>query len=88
MLEYLFPFPMLPGIVQYIVGAAMIATGVVVITWSISEIANAETTYDPRGAPTALVTSGPYRYSRNPGYLGLAIIQIGIATWKISSSSL
>jgi len=26
-----------------------------------------------------LVTSGIYKYTRNPGYLGLAVIQLGLA---------
>jgi protein-S-isoprenylcysteine O-methyltransferase Ste14 len=33
----------------------------------------------PRQAPTAIVTHGPYRRSRNPGYTGFALIYAGIS---------
>jgi len=46
---------------------------------SMQEIQASNTTYDPFAATTALVMSGIYRFSRNPGYLGLAIIQLGLA---------
>ena len=44
------------------------------------EIKSAGSTYDPFAQSTALATSGIYQYSRNPGYLGLAVIQVGLAT--------
>ncbi len=79
-LEFVFPYPLIPySVAQFSIGIALIATGSTLIGWSMIAISKAETTYDPRGVPTALVTSGPYHYSRNPGYLGLATIQIGIA---------
>lgn len=44
-----------------------------------TSIDRAGTTYDPYAVSTALVTTGIYRYTRNPGYLGLAVIQFGLA---------
>jgi protein-S-isoprenylcysteine O-methyltransferase Ste14 len=33
----------------------------------------------PNTPTTRIITSGTYRYSRNPGYASLAVIQVGIA---------
>jgi protein-S-isoprenylcysteine O-methyltransferase Ste14 len=39
----------------------------------------ARTPIDVRHAPTALVQDGPFARTRNPGYLGLALVYTGIA---------
>jgi len=36
------------------------------------------TTLDPHGSVSAIVTSGPYRFSRNPIYLGFVCTLIGL----------
>jgi protein-S-isoprenylcysteine O-methyltransferase Ste14 len=37
-----------------------------------------QTTLDPHGSVSAIVTSGPYRFSRNPIYLGFVCTLIGL----------
>lgn len=37
----------------------------------------AKTPIEPRHTPKALITSGPFKYSRNPIYLGMVLILIG-----------
>ncbi|MCK6369961.1 MAG: isoprenylcysteine carboxylmethyltransferase family protein [Gammaproteobacteria bacterium] len=37
------------------------------------------TTLDPYGKPDALVIEGPYRFTRNPLYLALALLLLGAA---------
>jgi protein-S-isoprenylcysteine O-methyltransferase Ste14 len=78
-LDFVYPFPAMPLSFQLLSGAAVIAGGVLLIRSSMRSIDGAGTTYDPFAPSTALVTSGIYQYTRNPGYLGLAIIQFGLA---------
>ena len=70
---------LLPLAAQILLGTAAIGGGVWLIRLSMIEIDRAGTTYDPYAPTTRLVTSGIYRHIRNPGYLGLAVIQLGFA---------
>ncbi len=78
-IDFIYPLPVMPLWLQLGSGVAFIAVGVLLIRSSMQSIDGAGTTYDPYAASTSLVTSGIYRHSRNPGYLGLAVIQIGLA---------
>lgn len=73
------PMPTMPLVPQIIVGLIMVSAGVFLIRSSMMSFARAGTTYDPYAASAALVTTGIYQYTRNPGYLGLAFIQFGLA---------
>ncbi len=73
------PFALLPLSLQLTLGPMIIVAGVLLIRSSIRNIAAADTTYNPFDVSTNLVTSGIYQYSRNPGYLGLGVIQLGFA---------
>ena len=59
-------------------GSFLFITGVVLVLWGARSFSRAGTTIKPFQDPSALVTSGPYRYSRNPIYLGLVLALIGI----------
>lgn len=62
----------------YLGGGALIALGGALLVWSMKSFRNAGTAV-PIGRPTTvIVSSGPYRYSRNPIYIGLTAIYLGI----------
>jgi protein-S-isoprenylcysteine O-methyltransferase Ste14 len=48
-------------------------------TWFIRTMRGADTTLALNKPVYSLVQDGPFRYSRNPGYLSLAMIYAGIA---------
>ena len=80
-LEFVFPFTLYseapPGISITGVGLFVIGAGSAGWAWGIFH--RAGTTRIPGQPSTALVTWGPYRMSRNPMYVGLALAYIGEA---------
>ena len=48
-------------------------------TWFVRTMRGADTTLDVNKPVSSLVQDGPFRYSRNPGYLSLTILYAGIA---------
>jgi protein-S-isoprenylcysteine O-methyltransferase Ste14 len=61
------------------VGGALLLTGVGLAACFVTAFRRAGTPVDARKAATALVTTGPYRRTRNPGYLSLALVYTGIS---------
>ena len=62
-------------------GALLIAAGVMVAVLGVLEFRRAGTTVNPMSPERAsnVVTSGVYRWSRNPMYLGMASVLAGLA---------
>jgi protein-S-isoprenylcysteine O-methyltransferase Ste14 len=71
-----FPFAF-PG--HQALGGAVIVCGLLLSSVGIRHFRRHETTVEPFGTPTALVSTGPYRFTRNPMYLGITITLSGIA---------
>ena len=79
LLDYLFPVPVLPNSIQYAVGFGIMIAPMLVMPFVLLEFRNAETQFDPRKPTTAIITTGPYRFSRNPSYVSLTMLYLGIA---------
>ena len=79
LLDYLFPVPVLPNSIQYAVGFGIIIAPGLVMRFVLLEFRKAETQFDPRKPTTAIITTGPYRFSRNPSYISLTMLYLGIA---------
>ncbi len=74
-----------------IVGAVVLFLGLVLGGSAISQMRRADTSPDPRQPVTAFVVEGPYRFTRNPIYLGFLLIYLGITlivgtVWGIIAS--
>jgi protein-S-isoprenylcysteine O-methyltransferase Ste14 len=78
-LQALLPSTPLPGAVSWTVGGVGLVTGGALVRSFFRAFARARTPVSPYGAPTRLVTTGPYGLTRNPGYLGMALAYIGVA---------
>jgi protein-S-isoprenylcysteine O-methyltransferase Ste14 len=62
-------------------GSLCIALWVLLGAWSIGLFRRARTSLLPIRPTTTLVVSGPYRLTRNPMYLALAFLYVGLALW-------
>ena len=63
----------------WLVGAILIALGVAGMGFVLHLFRRAGTPVDPYRPDEALVTRGPFRFSRNPNYVGLGLVQAGLA---------
>ena len=70
----------LVGRVFHLVGVPPLVAGIALLIWCVHEFYVAgKGTLAPWDPPKHLVVSGPYRVSRNPMYIGVALILIGWA---------
>ena len=59
-------------------GALPIAVAVLVGFWGAVQFRRHDTTIIPFEQSTALIAKGPYRYSRNPLYISMTLILVGL----------
>lgn len=80
-IESAFPVPLsslltVPG--QMIIGWSAFAFGAVLLLWGLYTFIKVKTAIYPNQAAAELVAHGPYRFSRNPMYVGLIAMTLGV----------
>jgi len=78
-LHYNFPFRRIIYYPSNLWGITGIILGIWITSMGLRSFRKEKNPHMPGVKPRKLVTSGPYRYTRNPMYLGLLIILLGIA---------
>ena len=74
------PLPFLPRGLSRALGWPLLGGGALLLWWFARTLRRAETTIRIDRPVSRLVTDGPFRNSRNPGYLSFAMIYAGVAT--------
>jgi protein-S-isoprenylcysteine O-methyltransferase Ste14 len=76
-------WPRMPGFPLPQLGIALVTIPWILPVWAIIIFRRAGTEVSPTSAANReLVTEGPYRLTRNPMYLGLVVVTLGIAIWN------
>ncbi|MGB1580311.1 MAG: methyltransferase family protein [Nevskiales bacterium] len=78
-LQLLLPIENAATAAQFLAGWAMIAVAAALLLWCFALFVRKRTTIMPKNPVAVLVEQGPYRYSRNPMYVSLALFHLGIA---------
>jgi len=82
-LQIVWPLSFLPSGTAPL-GAVVIAAAAALFVTSVRQFRAAGTPVPGDSPSTAVVESGPYRFSRNPIYVAFSLLQLGLATWADS----
>ena len=74
--------PFLPRGVARLLGWPLVGGGMALAAWFARTMRGADTTMHINKPVSRVVQDGPFRYSRNPGYLSLTMIYAGIAVLR------
>ena len=78
LLDWLLPSASLSSALSIPLGIALVGVGLTLMSSFVAAFRRAGTAVPTRRESTAIVTTGPYRFSRNPGYMGMALVFSGI----------
>ena len=73
------PTKVVPGVLAWSLGGVLFVCGSALAGSAVMRFLSEGTTVRPDRAADKFVTAGPYRITRNPMYVGLAITYVGIA---------
>ena len=75
------PLPFFPRAFALPVGSSLVVIAMALFSYSAWKFRAAHTPVPGNKPTTAIVRTGPYRFSRNPIYLGFSLLHLGIAIW-------
>jgi protein-S-isoprenylcysteine O-methyltransferase Ste14 len=78
-LEWIVPTSFVRGAPRFALGAALLGAGVWLMSASMRQQRRAGTNIETDRPTETIVTDGPYRWSRNPIYVALVLIYLGVA---------
>ena len=83
--RWFWPMPIFSHAVALSPSLALVVLAVGIAAWGIRTMQAAGTNVNPALPATAIVASGPFRFSRNPLYLALTLLYLGLTlafnTW-------
>jgi len=82
--RWLLPARFLPDPWSTIVGLPIVAASFVLFGWAVTTMRRGGASIPPNEPTARLVFRGPYRFSRNPIYLSMVLLLLGIAAWSNS----
>ena len=79
LVHLVYPLPLASGEARWITAGLLIALGIVIVLGGARIFRGAGTNIETNKPSTTVVTHGLYRFSRNPIYIGLTTLYLGLA---------
>jgi protein-S-isoprenylcysteine O-methyltransferase Ste14 len=79
--HWFWPLALLPAAFAQWLAVAAILAGLAVNLWGVWTMRQARTAINPYQPTTNIVDSGPFAFSRNPLYVGMDLLFVGIIAW-------
>ena len=80
-IHYLWPVRFVPPSLSLPVGATLTLLAILLFVTAVRTFRAAGTPVPGDEPTTAIVRTGPYRFTRNPIYLAFSVLQLGLAVW-------
>lgn len=77
--HWLWPLRLMDGLLHWGLALLLLAAGAGLAAWSFATMRRAHTSPNPYTASAALVTAGPFGWSRNPIYVAQTLLYAGLA---------
>jgi protein-S-isoprenylcysteine O-methyltransferase Ste14 len=81
LLQRLVPTPTLVRTLRHALALPCLVSSAALAAWGFSWFLRLRTSPIPQRPSAALITSGPYWFSRNPLYVSAALLYAGVALW-------
>ncbi|MDF5722652.1 MAG: isoprenylcysteine carboxylmethyltransferase family protein [Rhizonema sp. PD37] len=79
LLHFIFPVNVLPHLIAIALGVVVLVSAALIAISSFRAMRRAQTAVNPSRPTTAIVSDGAFSFSRNPIYLSLTLLDVGIA---------
>jgi len=79
-IHFVFPISFLPQQPALWLGVLLTLVAGLIVASALRALGRSKTTFDNRKPTTAIATDGAFRYSRNPMYVSLTLLYVGIAS--------
>ena len=78
------PIPLLPEGIASIGGPTIVVVALVLAIWAARTMRAGGASIPTNESTDAIVSAGPYKFSRNPIYLAMVVLLVGVGVWANS----
>ena len=79
LISRIWPITLGPNNALTIIGVILVLLSIPIVLFAIKSMKRVNTAFDSRKSTTSVVKDGPFRFTRNPTYLSLTLLTLGLS---------